>query len=144
MGNKLYIYQIKIKDADIKERLPFIRFIKKNKIIRSCYIDLIKDCTHYDFLIDFDDSFTLLGPGAIYSSFSRPIAIEVISRIVYTLSAEHSYLRNNYTGYKHKYYSSDEFRAKMIDIYGRWDYGMDMIDILIGELVKNNFWIIKN
>jgi hypothetical protein len=64
--------------------------------------------------------------------------------MVYTLSAEHSYLRNNYTRYKSKYYSSDEFRAEMIDIYGRWDYGMDMVDILIGELVKNNFWIIKN
>lgn len=144
MGNKLYIYQIKIKDADIKERLPFIRFIKHNKITKSCYIDLVKDLTHYDFLIDFNDSFTSLGSSTIQSSHSRPFAIDIISRMVYTLSAEHSYLRNNYTGYKPKYYSSDEFRAEMIDIYGRWDYGMDMVDILIGELVKNNFWIIKN
>lgn len=144
MGNKLYIYQIKIKDADIKERLPFIRFIKLNKITKSCYIDLVKDLTHYDFLIDFNDSFTSLGLSTIQSSHCRPFAIDIISRMVYTLSAEHSYLRNNYTGYKPKYYSSDEFRTKMIDIYGRWDYGMDMIDILIGELVKNDFWIIKN
>lgn len=144
MGNKLYIYQIKIKDADIKERLPFIRFIKLNRITKSCYIDLVKDFTHYDFLIDFNDSFSSLGLSTIQSSRCRPFAIEVISRMVYTLSAEHSYLRNNYTGYKSKYYSSDEFRTEMINIYGRWDYGMDMVEILIGELVKNNSWIIKN
>ncbi len=140
--NKLYIYQIKIKDADIKERLPFIRFIKKNKITRSCYIDLVKDFTHYDFLIDFDNSFTFLGSHAIYSDFSRPFAVEVISRLEYKLK-EYCYSKNySSINYKSKYYSSDAFRTEMMDIYGRWDYGMDMIDSLIDKLVKND-WIIK-
>ena len=141
--NKLYIYQIKIKDADIKERLPFIRFIKRNEIIRSCYIDIIKDCTHYDFLIDFDDSFTISGPHTIHSSFSRPFTIEVMSRLEYKLK-EYCYTKNySSINYKSKYYSSDAFRTEMIDIYGRWDYGMDMIDLLISELMKSDFWIIK-
>lgn len=144
MGNKLYIYQIKIKDSDIKERLPFIRFIKLNEITKSCYIDLVKDYIHYDFLIDFNDSFTSLGLSTIQSSHCRPFAIDIISRMVYTLSVKHSYLRNNYTGHA-KYYSSNGFITEIIDIYGRWDYGMDMVDTLIGELVENNFGlIIKN